>query len=100
MKLYEVMWTEPAREDVYALGDYVADHSSEQEAESLVARIFASTRYLAEFPFLYMEAPEWGEGMRRIPVLGQRVLYTVDKEQQIVRVVAVTGGHQNPRKLL
>ena len=98
--LYEVLWTEPAREDVYALGDYVADHSSEQEAESLVERIFASTRYLAEFPFLYMKAPEWGEGVRRIPLLGQRVLYTVDKERQLVRVIAVAGGRQNPRKLL
>lgn len=98
--LYEVLWTEPAREDVYALGDYVADHSSEQEAESLVERIFASTRYLAEFPFLYMKTPEWGEGVRRIPLLGQRVLYTVDKERQLVRVIAVAGGRQNPRKLL
>ena len=48
---------------------------------------------------LYEAAPEYGEGVRRISLAGQHVLYEVDDQEQIVRVLAVVGQRQNPRRI-
>ena len=62
-------------------------------------RVLNSTDKLAEFPRLYEAAPEYGEGVRRISLAGQHVLYEVDDQEQIVRVLAVVGQRQNPRRI-
>ena len=52
-----------------------------------------------EFPRLYEAAPQYGEGVRRISIVGQNVLYEVDDEAQTVRVLAVVGQRQQARKI-
>ena len=61
--------------------------------------MLASTDKLVEFPRLYEAAPQYGEGVRRISIVGQNVLYEVDDEAQTVRVLAVVGQRQQARKI-
>ena len=44
--------------------------------------------------------PRYGEGVRRISVVGQNVLYEVDDEAKKVNILAVVGQRQNPRKII
>ena len=97
--LFDVQWTQEAHEDLSALFDYVAEHSSVWDADKLYERLLASTQYLSEFPRMYEAAPEWGEGVRRISLLGQIVLYEVDDSENAVYVLAVVGGRQQARRI-
>jgi toxin ParE1/3/4 len=97
--MHRVEWSAAAHEDVSALFDYVAEHDSLWDAAKLCERVLNSTDKLAEFPRLYEAAPEYGEGVRRISLAGQHVLYEVDDQEQIVRVLAVVGQRQNPRRI-
>ncbi len=62
-------------------------------------RILASTDKLAEFPRLYEAAPQYGDQLRRISLLGQHVLYEVDDLAQVVRVLAVVGARQQVKRI-
>lgn len=96
---YEVDWRPAATEDVLALFEYLAEEASLWDAHNVTERILRSTDKLAEFPRLYEAAPQYGEGVRRISLAGQHVLYEVDDQAQIVRVLAVVGQRQNPRQI-
>jgi plasmid stabilization system protein ParE len=45
---------------------------------------------------MYEAAPHYGQGVRRISLAGQHVLYEVDEATQAVLVLAVVGQRQNP----
>ena len=71
-----------------------------QSAQGMQKRLLlACTDRLPEFPRLYEADPRYGEGVRRIGTVGQNVLYEVDDQEQIVRVLAVVGQRQNPRRI-
>ena len=93
---YTVDWTARARARVWEFGDYVAEQASLDEAESLVERIFAAGDGLTWSPQRYAPAPEWGEGVRRMPILGRRILFKVDEARRVVRILTVVGGAENP----
>ena len=93
---YTIEWSASALEDIEALFDYVAEHSSLWDAENLCSRLLISTDRLAEFPRMYEAAPHYGQGVRRISLAGQHVLYEVDEATQAVLVLAVVGQRQNP----
>ena len=78
--------------DVQALFEYLAEH-----AFYVTERVLRSTERLANFPRLYQADPRYGEGVRRISVAGQNVLYEVDDHRQIVKVLAVVGQRQIPK---
>ena len=78
---------------------YLAENASLWDAQNVAERILSSADKLAEFPRLYEAAPQYGEGVRRISLAGQHVLYEVDDQAQIVRVLAVVGQRQNPRQI-
>lgn len=42
----------------------------------------------------------YGEGVRRISLLGQHVLYEVNDEVSRVNILAVVGQRQNPRFII
>ena len=94
--MYRVDWSASALEDIEALFDYLAEHASLWDAANLCERLVQSTLHLAEFPRLYEGAPQYGEGVRRISLYGQHVLYEVDDQAQTVTVLAVVGQRQNP----
>ena len=96
---HEIDWRPAAIEDVRALFEYMAEHASLWDAQHVTERILSSADKLAEFPRLYEAAPQHGEGVRRISLAGQHVLYEVDDQAQIVRVLAVVGQRQNPRQI-
>lgn len=93
---HEIDWRPTAIEDVRALFEYLAEHASLWDAQNVTERILRSADKLTEFPRLYEAAPQYGEGVRRISLLGQNVLYEVDDQAQIVRILAVVGQRQNP----
>ena len=96
---HEIDWRPTAIEDVRALFEYLAENASLWDAQNVAERILSSADKLAEFPRLYEAAPQYGEGVRRISLAGQHVLYEVDDKAQIVRVLAVVGQRQNPRQI-
>lgn len=94
--MHRVEWSASALEGIEALFDYLAEHVSLWDADNLCGRLLRSTERLAEFPRLYESAPQYGEGVRRISLVGQHVLYEVDDQAQAVTVLAVVGQRQNP----
>ena len=95
--MYRVECSVSALEDIEALFDYLAEHSSLWDANRLCRDLLLSTERLAEFPRLYEAAPEYGEGVRRISLNGQNVLYEIDDGSKAVKILAVVGQRQNPR---
>jgi len=94
--VHRVDWSASALEDIEALFDYLAEHASPWDAANLCKRLVRSTERLAEYPRLYEAAPQYGEGVRRISLSSQHVLYDVDDQAQAVTVLAVVGQRQNP----
>ena len=99
MPAYSVNWSASAIEDMSALFEFLAESASLWDAEYVIDRVLASTDRLPQFPRLYEADPRYGEGVRRISVVGQNVLYEVDDEKQLVTVLAVLGQRQNPRRM-
>ena len=97
--LFEVHWTERALERMRRLYDWVTEHDCEENAASLVERLFEAGDGLVWSPLRYESAPEWGEGIRRLPLLGQSILFKVDEEQRRVYVLSVMGGAENPHDI-
>lgn len=95
--MHRVEWTASALEDIEALFDYLVQQASPQEAEHLCHRLLRSTDRLTQFPRLYEATPVYGEGVRRISLLGQHVLYEVNDLAQCVTILAVVGQRQNPQ---
>lgn len=94
--MHRVEWSACALDDMEALFDHLAEQSSAWEAEQLCGRLLRSTDRLVEYPRLYEAAPQYGEGVRRISMLGQHVLYEVNDFVRTVTILAVVGQRQNP----
>jgi len=94
--VHRVEWSASALEDIEAVFDYLADNVSLLVAAEVSKRLVQCTEHLAEFPRLYEAAPYYGEGVRRISLSGQHVLYDVDDGAQTVTVLAVVGQRQKP----
>ena len=96
---YEVNWSASAIEDVQALFEYLVEHASLPDAEYVTERVLACTDRLSEFPRLYEADPRYGNGVRRISVVGQNVLYEVDDQAGGINVLAVVGQRQKPHQV-
>lgn len=96
---YNVEWKQGAIEDVTALFDYIAEHSSLWDARNVTDRILTAADKLADFPRLYELDSRYGDDVRRISLIGQHVLYEVDDQAKQIRVLAVVGQRQNPRSV-
>jgi len=101
VKVHKVIWSRKAQEDVWAFHEYLVREKLYEPdyADLLCTRIFQSPNHLARFPRLRSEAPLYGEGVRKIVVLGHLVLYEIDDAQKVIRILAVVGQRQAPRKL-
>ena len=100
MQTYVVQWLPEADDDIDDFTHYVARDSSWAYARKLAKRITrAVNKGLHHAPLAYSPAPEWGEGVRRMPILGRRVLFDVDEAAHVVHVLAVMGGHEEPRSV-
>ena len=100
MQTYVVQWSRRAEQRMDEFTYYVAQDSSWAYARQLAKRITrAVNKGLRHAPLAYSPAPEWGEGVRRMPILGRRVLFKVDEAAHVVRVLSVMGGAENPREV-
>lgn len=63
----------------------------------MAERLITAIDRLADSPRLYETDERYGEGVRRISLLGQHVLYEVNDEARCVNIMTVVGQPQNPR---
>lgn len=96
---HKVDWRPCAIEDVRTLFEYLAENASLWDAQNVTERLLHATDRLAEFPRLYEADPRYGEGVRRISVAGQHILYEVDDQAQVINILAVVGQRQQPRSI-
>jgi toxin ParE1/3/4 len=96
---YDVEWKQGAIDDVTALFDYIAEHSSLWDARNVTENILSAADKLTDFPRLYEVDSRYGDDVRRISLMGQHVLYEIDDLAKKVRVLAVTGQRQNPHSV-
>lgn len=80
----EIIWTEPALEELNAIAEYIAlDNPS--VAKRLVADVFDKTNRLVDFPKSGRIPPELPDSIyREILVPPCRIFYREDKQQVIV----------------
>ena len=83
-----------------ALFEYLVENASLWDARNVTERLITATDRLADYPRLYETDERYGEGVRRISLLGQHVLYEVNDEASRVNILAVVGQRQNPRFIL
>ena len=77
---YEIEWRPGAIEDITALFEYLVENASLWDARNVTERLITATDRLADYPRLYETDERYGEGVRRISLLGQHVLYEVNDE--------------------
>jgi len=100
-KVHKVIWSEEAWEGISVFHDYLVhtQHYTPDYANGLCDRIVESPNHLARFPRLRSEAPAYGKGVRKIVIFGHLVLYEIDDTLEVIRILAVVGQRQAPRKL-
>lgn len=96
---YKLEWRPSAIDDVNEIFEYLAVHASLWDAEYVTDRILSSADRLVEFPRLYEADPRFGDGVRRLSVVGQHVLYEVDDASRMVNILAVVGQRQRPSRI-
>lgn len=97
--LYKLQWLASAIDDLEALFEYLVENASLWDAENVVGRLLSAADRLEQFPRLYEADPRFGEGVRRISVVGQHILYEVNDQSQTVSVIAVVGQRQKPSSI-
>lgn len=91
-----VVWSYPARADLFEALKYLAEESVEAAA-SLFADVEAAAESLNQFPDRGARVPEWaGRGLRQIFVRRYRLIYRVD--DGTVGIVRLIHGSQDLRK--
>jgi toxin ParE1/3/4 len=84
---HRVVWSGRALADVEAIAAYIAEDSPAY-ARSVVRRIIASTRNLAEFPLSGRKVPEFDDDeIREVLVQSYRVIYRVRAGALVVAAV-------------
>lgn len=92
----ELIWTEPALQDLDAIADYIALDNPEA-AQSLVQRVFQHIEQLAKHPLSGPAIPELGRSRcRQIVEAPCRLFYRRDGKKVII--LAVMRGEQKFRK--
>jgi toxin ParE1/3/4 len=80
----EVIWTEPALQDLDVIADYIALDKPEAAA-GLVARIFEKVESLKRFPRLGSAPPELpGLPYRQLIVLPCRIFYRIEAKRVVI----------------
>jgi len=99
--VHKIIWSDKALGDVRTFGQYLIEERGYEPdyASQLCDRILESPRYLNRFPKLRSAAPQYGVGVRKIVILGHLVLYRIDDAEKVIRILAVVGQRQAPRKL-
>ena len=93
----EVVWTEPAWDDLLAAADYIA-RDSEHYAASFVQEVKDAAASLAEFAERGQVVPELADQtIRELLVMPYRLVYRISPERVIV--LSLIHGAQRIRRL-
>ena len=91
----KVVWTEPAETDLDELFDYIA-RDAPIYAEQYIDRILEAVVKLIDIPRVGRKVPEAdSENIRELIVQSQRVIYSVDDEQDTVHILALVHVRQD-----
>lgn len=85
--------TIPASRDIEAIIDYIADHSSFDAAESLLAKINQKCERLAKFPNMGRRRDELSPNVRSLPINNYLIFYRLI--EQGVEILRVVSGYQD-----
>ncbi len=91
----EIVWTEPALNDLDALADYIALDKPEAAAR-LVRRVFERVEMLADHPELGPRIPELARGSayRQLVESPCRIFYRYERRTQHIYLLGVMRGEK------
>jgi toxin ParE1/3/4 len=93
----QVYYLPAAREDLYAVWQYVSEHSSSfRTADRLIARIDKTARQYAQQPLMGEQRPELAERVRSFRV-GKYVVFYVPIAEGIEVVQVIHGQRDIPQ---
>jgi plasmid stabilization system protein ParE len=97
----QIIWTEPALEDLNALAEYIALDKPEP-ASALVQRVFAHIELLAKHPELGSAVPELRPNHRYRQIVEPpcRIFYRHDKKVRKLYILGVMRGEKLFQKRL
>jgi len=95
---HRITLSRPARDDLDAIWDYLAQEASPEIADFVIARIFAAMNAAAEHPFLY-PTTEFRGKPRRVNVFEYAVFYEPQNGEGIF-VLRIIHGRRNLKKVL
>ena len=85
---FEIIWTEPAEEDVRTILEYVEERSA-TGAITIQQAIMTSVRRLKQFP---LSGTIYAGRAREIVCLSYRIFYRVDEVNKRVEILSVWHG--------
>ena len=84
--------------DLEGIYHYIADHSSDEAAQSVVRSIEGTLHRLADFPHVGRSRGDLSPGLRSIPVQSYLIQYRIENDD--VYVVRIAYGSQDMPALL
>ena len=93
--MVEIIWTEPALDDLGGIADYIALDKPEA-ASGLVSRVFARVEILARHPEIGSRIPELPSGSRFRQSIETpcRIFHRYDKQAGKIYIVSVMRGEK------
>jgi plasmid stabilization system protein ParE len=90
---FELVWTEPAVEELQAVIAYIASQGSRTSAEKLRAEILGHVEILRTFPYIGPVYPRDKRGLvREILCRKYRIFYRADEVARRVEILTVWHG--------
>lgn len=88
MQRFRIVYTDTARADLLAIGDYIRDAVGDVVAERFIERIIATVESLETSPRRHRERPALGVGLRATGYRKYLIFYRVEQDSvSIVRVL-------------
>jgi len=95
-----VVVSDPARDDLDGIWDYLARDASPEIADLVIARLYEAMHRAAERPLIYRERPELTGRPRRINVFRYAIFYEALSEEDGVFVWRVLHGSRDLPELV
>jgi len=100
MPAAHVVISDPARDDLDEIWDYVALDSSPLIADFIVARLYEAMYRAAERPLLHRKRPEYTGRPRRINVFSYAVFYDPLPDAAGIFVWRIVHGRRDLRRIV
>ena len=95
--MYNIIWSEPARDDYLQNIDYLLENWTEKQAESFIDAVFHTIDIISKNPKTF--ALTEYRNTRSALIVKQITLYYRIEDQKTVELIYFWNNHQNPDKL-